>query len=138
MRQATHFSSATRRGNDTTMSLQYKHRHAFPGWATSGAKSVDPKDPDATKWWHDASAKHVKYPTAHNSVLETREFTPGTRKGKIAVYTGPVNEYGEPVTLPDPNVEYLASLGAPIAAEAVKEAEEVVKKAGNRPRAAKA
>lgn len=52
------------------MTLQ--HRHFFPGYEGPASSNE--------KWWHDASMKHTKYPTAHDGeILETREWTVKSR-----------------------------------------------------------
>ena len=71
-----------------------QHRHVFPGYV----------GPDSSNggWWHDVNMKHTKYPTAHDQpILGTREFTPGTRKGKVQVPALSFNEWGEPLTAED-------------------------------------
>lgn len=95
--------------------------------------------------WHAPERKHtgerngVAY--EDDTVFETREFTPGTRKGRAAkdpLYAAPP-EYG-----PSKEEQLYATppeYATPVAAEAVKEAEAVVataSKNGNLPRALKA
>lgn len=94
-----------------------QHRHVFPGY--EGPKN----DPDGSKWWHACTMVHRKYPTAHEVILEEREFTPGTRTKKAvdpmyayAPEYGPTKEEALYETPP----EYAV-------AEAVKEAEDLVR-----------
>lgn len=70
-----------------------QHRHVYPGLNN-----------DEPCGWHDAARVHTKYPTAHDNILEEREFTPGTRAKKAVTPVFSFNEYGEQV-IPAPLTE---------------------------------